>query len=136
MLIATKNDHVKYAGCFFVTSGLFPSVPQGMAWSSVNIGGTLKRSVTIATVVMLCNIAALASAFIFLPRFAPNYRISHSILLASTSAGCALSVFMTLWVRWENARREAIKPRHTYTDEDMIAEREAGDDAGFWRFTT
>lgn len=85
---------------------------------------------------MFANISALSSAFIFLPKFAPNYRISHIILLATTSAGCGLSVVMTIWARKENARREAIKPRAAYTDEEMRAQREMGDYATFWRYTT
>ncbi|TID19546.1 putative high-affinity nicotinic acid transporter protein [Venturia nashicola] len=136
ILINSTNDHVKYAGCFFITSGLFPSVPQGLAWASCNIGGTLKRSVGIATFVMFANVAALSSAFIFLPKFGPHYHTSHAILLATSSTGCALSVFMTTWARRENARREAEKPRAAYTDAEMHAQREMGDDAGFWRYTT
>ncbi|QDS70054.1 hypothetical protein FKW77_004210 [Venturia effusa] len=137
IILLTSHDlHVKYAGCFFVTSGLFPSVPQGLAWASVNVGGTLKRSVSIATFVMFANVSALSSAFIFLPRFAPLYRTSFSILLSTTSAGCALSIYMTYWFRRENARREAIKPKATYTEAEMHAQREMGDHAGFWRYTT
>jgi hypothetical protein len=63
MLIFSTSDHVKYGGCFFVTCGLSPSVSQGIAWASCNIGGSLKRAVGIAMFVMFANIAALTSAF-------------------------------------------------------------------------
>ncbi|KAE9966081.1 hypothetical protein EG327_000233 [Venturia inaequalis] len=136
ILLVSTNDHIKYAGCFFITSGLYPSVPQGMAWASCNTGGTLKRSIGIATFVMFGNMAGLSASFVFMPKFGPHYRVSHAALLATTSTALCLSIFMTIWVRRENARREAVKPRATYTDEEMRAQREMGDDAGFWRYTT
>lgn len=49
MLIATDNNNVKYAGCFFLASGIYPNVPQGVAWNGNNIGGSLKRGVGIAS---------------------------------------------------------------------------------------
>jgi hypothetical protein len=48
MLISSDNNHVKYAGCFFFASGIYPNVPQGVAWNGNNIGGSLKRGVGIA----------------------------------------------------------------------------------------
>lgn len=49
MLVATDNNHVKYAGCFFLATGIYPNVPQGVAWNGNNIGGSLKRGVGIAS---------------------------------------------------------------------------------------
>lgn len=48
MLIASDNPQVKYAGCFFFASGIYPNVPQGVAWNGNNIGGSVKRAVGIA----------------------------------------------------------------------------------------
>jgi MFS family permease len=48
MLISSQNPHVKYAGCFFFGSGIYPNVPQGVAWNGNNIGGSVKRAVGIA----------------------------------------------------------------------------------------
>lgn len=48
MLIFATNNHVRYAGVFFATAGIYPNVPQGVAWNGNNIGGSLKRGVGIA----------------------------------------------------------------------------------------
>lgn len=48
MLISSQNPHVKYAGCFFFAAGIYPNVPQGVAWNGNNIGGSVKRAVGIA----------------------------------------------------------------------------------------
>jgi hypothetical protein len=127
MLILSTSDHIKYGGCFFVTCGLFPSVPQGIVWASCNIGGSLKRAVGIAMFVMFANIAALTSAFTYLPKWGPTYRNGHIVLLSTTAFSCALAVFMTTWLGKENRRRDAVKNWEAYTDEEKIAQRELGD---------
>jgi hypothetical protein len=47
-----------------------------------------------------------------------------------------LSVYMTLYLRRENARRDREhKPPSEYTEEERVMEREKGDDATFFRYT-
>jgi hypothetical protein len=48
MHISSQNPHVKYTGCFLFAAGLYPNVPQGVAWNGNNIGGSVKRGVGIA----------------------------------------------------------------------------------------
>lgn len=48
MLLSSQSNGVKYAGCFFAASGIYPNVPQGVAWNGNNIGGSVKRGVGIA----------------------------------------------------------------------------------------
>lgn len=48
MVVASTNYQVKYAGCVFAALGIFAAVPQGVAWTSANAGGTTKRGVAIA----------------------------------------------------------------------------------------
>lgn len=48
MLLASQNSNIKYAGCVLATTGIYANVPQGVAWNSNNIGGSLKRSIGIA----------------------------------------------------------------------------------------
>lgn len=47
MLISSDIVGVKYTGTFFMASGVYPQVPQGIAWNSNNAGGAVKRSVVI-----------------------------------------------------------------------------------------
>lgn len=47
-----------------------------------------------------------------------------------------LCIFMTLYLRRENARRDReYKAPADYTEEEKIAERESGDNATFFRYT-
>lgn len=136
MLIATDNNQVKYAGCFFLASGIYPNVPQGVAWNGNNIGGSLKRSVGIAMHVGFGNMGGMIAAYLYLAKDRPTYYPGHGSLLALQAMSCVLSIFMTIYLRKENARRDREnKPLVEYTEEEKHAEREAGDDATFFRFT-
>ena len=42
MLIAAHSPEVKYAGTFFFATGVYPNVPQCMAWNGNNVGGSTK----------------------------------------------------------------------------------------------
>lgn len=51
-----------------------------------------------------------------------------------------LTVFMTIYLRRENARREAWavennRQPENYTEDEKFAERERGDNATFYRYT-
>jgi hypothetical protein len=48
MLLASASTGSKYAGTFFLASGIYPNVPAYVAWNGNNIGGSTKRSVGIA----------------------------------------------------------------------------------------
>jgi nitrate/nitrite transporter NarK len=136
MLIASHNNGVKYAGCFFLATGIYPNVPQGVAWNGNNIGGSLKRGVGIAMHVGFGNLGGTISGYLFLARDGPRYLSGHSTLLAFQAMACCLSILMTLYLRRENARRDReYKPPSDYTEGENAAEREKGDDATFFRYT-
>ena len=59
MLVSSDNPHVKYAGTFFFASGVYPNVPQCMAWNGNNTGGSTKRSISIAMQAMTGNLVRL-----------------------------------------------------------------------------
>jgi hypothetical protein len=52
------------------------------------------------------------------------------------SMSTCLQIFMTIYLRRENARRDADhKPLDQYSEQDKAAEREKGDNATFFRYT-
>ncbi|KAK5655614.1 hypothetical protein OQA88_5545 [Cercophora sp. LCS_1] len=136
MLMATQNPAVKYAGCFFLASGIYPNVPQGVAWNGNNIGGSLKRGVGIAMHVGFGNLGGTISAYLYVAKHAPRYYPGHGTLLACQTMAITLSIFMTIYLRRENARRDRLyKPPSEYTEEEKALEREKGDNATFFRYT-
>ncbi|KAK0668067.1 putative high-affinity nicotinic acid transporter [Cercophora samala] len=135
-LIATANAGVRYFGCFLLASGIYPNVPQGVAWNGNNIGGSLKRGVGIAMHVGFGNLGGTISAYLFLTKDRPRYYPGFATLLACQVMAAVLSIFMTIYLRRENARRDReYKPPSEYTEEERVAEREKGDNASFFRYT-
>ena len=136
MLISSDNPHVKYAGVFFFTSGIYPNVPQGVAWNGNNIGGSLKRGVGIAMHVGFGNLGGTIAGFIYLPKDSPHFRQGHGILIGMITMSTCLSTFMTIYLRRENARRDREgKAPDSYNDDEKSAERTKGDNATFFRYT-
>ncbi|KAL1839099.1 hypothetical protein VTJ49DRAFT_1867 [Mycothermus thermophilus] len=136
MLIATDNSAVRYLGCFFLATGIYPNVPQGVAWNGNNIGGSLKRGVGIAMHVGFGNLGGTISAYLFLSKDGPRYIPGFVALLALHVMALILSIIMTIYLRRENARRNRLyKPPSEYTEEERLAEREKGDLASFFRYT-
>lgn len=61
--ICSSNTSVKYAGTFFAAMGIYPNVPQGVAWNGNNIGGSTKRGVGIGKRLSSYSSAALPPPF-------------------------------------------------------------------------
>ncbi|KUJ11432.1 MFS general substrate transporter [Mollisia scopiformis] len=120
MLASSNKPHVQYAGTFFAASGIYPLVPMGVAWNGNNIGGSLKRAVGIAMHVSFRNLGGSISAFCFLPQY----------------RRALLTIFMSVYLRLENARRDKNGPMlGSYTEDQRSAERGDGDNATFYRYT-
>merc|ERR1712000_501543 len=136
MLISSDSPGVKYVGCFFFASGIYPNVPQGVAWNGNNIGGSVKRGVGIAMHVGWGNLGGAVAGFVVRADEKPHYFSGHLILLGTTTMSCVLSIFMTLYLRRENKRRDAVhKAPSAYTRDEMLLEKDSGDNATFFRYT-
>ncbi|KAL5603961.1 hypothetical protein FOVSG1_006711 [Fusarium oxysporum f. sp. vasinfectum] len=137
LLMAVEHAGVRYFGCFLLASGVFPCVPQGIAWNSNNIGGSLKRGVGIAMNVSCGNLGGVVAAYLFLKKDAPRYFPGFGTLLGCQIMALILSIWMTIYLRRENARRDAThKDPSLYTESEKHRERERGDNASFFRYTT
>lgn len=106
--------------------------------------------------VMGGNCGGIIASYVYLSRDGPRYVIGHSILigfvryetcemcasllslLTSHSMAFFLSLFMTIWCRRENARRDRVSSetgvRHL-TDEQKAQEAELADNAPWFRYT-
>jgi len=136
MLVVSHDNHVKYAGTFFLASGIYTNVPAITAWNGNNVGGSTKRSVGMAMQVGIGNLGGVMSAYMYLPKDAPQYRNGHGALIGLSSGALLLSIVMSRYFRRENARRDAAgKSPESYTAEERNAEREMGDNASFFRYT-
>jgi MFS family permease len=136
LLMATMNDKAKYLACFLITSGIYPNVPQGVAWNANNIGGSVKRGVGIAMHVGFGNLGGAIAGFIYRSQDSPRYLVGHGTLVGTITMSLCLSLFMTWWLRRENRRRDLAhrNPSH-YSLEEKRAESDKGDHATFFRYT-
>lgn len=82
------------------------------------------------------NLGGCVAAFLYLAKYSPHFRPGHGALIGFLSMSLILQVCMTLYLRRENKRRDAAyKAPELYTIEEKYAEREAGDNATFFRYT-
>ncbi|KJZ77269.1 hypothetical protein HIM_03590 [Hirsutella minnesotensis 3608] len=131
-----KNHVLRYFACFLIAMGIFPIVPQDVAWNANNIGGTTKRAVGIAMHFGFGNLGGAAAGFIIREDDASRFITAHGILLVTTSFSCLLAIFMTWFLRRENSKRDRdYKERELYTEEQKKAEANKGDEAPFFRYT-
>ncbi|KAH6656621.1 high-affinity nicotinic acid transporter [Truncatella angustata] len=134
--IVSSNLGLKYAGTFFAAMGIYPNVPQGVAWNGNNIGGSTKRGVGIAMHVGFGNLGGAISGFLYRTKDAPMFYPGHGTLIATETMSLILCIFMTIYLRRENARRDGeYKAPSEYTRQEMELEREKGDNATFFRYT-
>ncbi|ORY60005.1 putative nicotinamide mononucleotide transmembrane transporter protein [Pseudomassariella vexata] len=134
--ICSSNNRLKYAGTFLAAMGMFPNIPQSVAWNGNNIGGSTKRGVGIAMHVGFGNLSGAIAGFMYRTKDAPMFYSGHGTLIATETMSLILCIFMTLYLRKENARRDReYKPPSEYTDEERALEREKGDNASFFRYT-
>lgn len=90
LLICSSNNHLKYAGTFFAAMGIYPNVPQGVAWNGNNIGGSTKRGVGIgeSTPSRLCSVVS----FLF-----PDQVMRHSLTISFYHHSHACGLRQSRW---------------------------------------
>ena len=62
ILIASRNATLSYVAVYLAACGIYPSIPNIIAWVSNNIEGSYKRSVSLAMVISFGNINGAVSS--------------------------------------------------------------------------
>lgn len=82
------------------------------------------------------NLGGVISGFLYRAKDKPMYYPGHGTLIATEAMSLVLCVFMTFYLRRENARRDhEHKAPSAYTTEERLLEREKGDNASYFRYT-
>jgi hypothetical protein len=81
ILIASRDSGLSYVATFLCAIGIYPCVPNTIAWFANNIEGVYKRAVTIAIIVCAANLNGIVSSNIYRGYEAPYYTLGHSVLL-------------------------------------------------------
>lgn len=124
MLLFGTNVAMKYTGTFFAAIGIYPCIPNIVAWSSNNIADPGKRGLALGFVIGFGNLAGVVNCFVYRTHDKPRYVLGHSVVLGF------LIVFLlggSLLQHFLLVRENRLKRQHLET----MAEREKngeGDD--------
>ena len=67
ILICSRNAALSYFGVYLAACGIYPNIPNTIAWVSNNVEGSYKRSVTLAMVISFGNINGAVSSNVVSP---------------------------------------------------------------------
>ncbi|KAL0060590.1 hypothetical protein AAF712_012593 [Marasmius tenuissimus] len=148
ILICSKSAALSYFAVFLATCGIYPVIPNTIAWMSNNVEGSYKRSVSLGMVISFGNINGAVSSNVYRQKDAPRYVLGHGLVLMYIGIGLITSTIYLVLVNRENARRERgerdelIKGRSGGHEKNGVfenvaeAKREKGDDWSGYRYTT
>ncbi|THH26980.1 hypothetical protein EUX98_g7204 [Antrodiella citrinella] len=106
ILIASRTPGLSYFGVYLAACGIYPNIPNTIAWVSNNVEGSYKRSVTLAMVISFGNLNGAVSSNVYRSVDKPWYRLGHGIVLAYIGIGFICSILMLVFLKQENARRD------------------------------
>ncbi|KAM0715366.1 hypothetical protein Q7P37_008864 [Cladosporium fusiforme] len=106
MQLAAKTAGVRYAGTFFVASGMFPCSPLILAWLSNNLAPHYVKATGLGFMVAIGNCGAFVATFTYLSEDAPLYTTGHAINIGAIGISLILTLGNLLYIRWENSMRE------------------------------
>jgi len=106
ILVASRNATLSYVAVYLAACGIYPVIPNTIAWVSNNVEGSYKRSVSLAMVISFGNINGAVSSNVCRARDTPWYPLGHGPVLMYVGFGIITSVTYLLLLRAENARRD------------------------------
>ncbi|RSM18306.1 hypothetical protein CDV31_002825 [Fusarium ambrosium] len=123
--VSTDNLAVLYFAMFLCTIGAYPSTPISATWTVANIPNLNARALTSGMFVAFGNCGGFLSSNIYLKWEAPRY----STALKTNIGMCAISISATtaytLWMRWENRRRDKLYGKPSGSTEGITSSRDS-----------
>jgi len=106
ILIASRTPALSYFAVYLAASGIYPLLPNTIAWFSNNVEGSYKRSVSLAMIISFGNINGAVSSNVYRGVDKPWFRLGHGIVLMYIGIGWVTTLITIIYLRKENARRE------------------------------
>jgi len=106
ILVASRNAALSYFAVYMATCGIYPVIPNTVAWVSNNVEGSYKRSVSLAMVISFGNINGAVSSNVYRAKEKPWYPLGHGLVLMYISFGIIASTTYHFALRAENRRRD------------------------------
>ncbi|KAH7915264.1 major facilitator superfamily domain-containing protein [Hygrophoropsis aurantiaca] len=147
ILISSRNATLSYVAVYLAACGIYPCIPNTIAWVSNNVEGSYKRSVSLAMVISWGNIQGAISSNVYRANQTPWYPLGHGLVLMYIAFGLVSTAIYRYLLTAENARRDrgerdeviqgndgGLEVNGVYaTVED--AKREKGDEWSGYRYT-
>ncbi|KAI0339597.1 MFS general substrate transporter [Trametopsis cervina] len=106
ILIASRNAALSYVGVYLAACGIYPNIPNTIAWVSNNVEGSYKRSVTLAMVISFGNINGAVSSNVYRGQDKPWYTLGHGIVLMYIGIAIICAIAYRTLLKRENDRRD------------------------------
>ncbi|KAF7356463.1 High-affinity nicotinic acid transporter [Mycena venus] len=106
ILVASRNAALSYFAVYMAAAGIYPVIPNTIAWVSNNVEGSYKRSVSLAMVISFGNINGAVSSNVYRAKDKPWYPLGHGLVLMYIMFGIIASLSYHFILRAENARRD------------------------------
>ncbi|MBW0469747.1 hypothetical protein O181_009462 [Austropuccinia psidii MF-1] len=140
LAITAETNKVRYIAVFFMSAGIYPSIPSILCILPNNVSGLTKRSVTTALQLMIANCAGFIGTFIYTSEQAPTYRRGHSIALGFTCLAWIMIGLNSIYCLFENHARSRGKRDMNITEylklvSDGKTKAPIGDRAPDFKFT-
>ncbi|KAJ8519847.1 hypothetical protein ONZ45_g3280 [Pleurotus djamor] len=150
ILIASRNAALSYFAVYLATCGIYPVIPNTIAWVSNNVEGSYKRSVSLAMTISFGNINGAVSSNVYRSEDRPWYPLGHGLVLMYIALGIVFSIIYRFFLARENQHRdrgerdEIIEGVKTEVSQDekngryvsvVEAKRAKGDEWSGYRYT-
>ncbi|EIW73854.1 MFS general substrate transporter [Coniophora puteana RWD-64-598 SS2] len=106
ILISSRNATLSYIAVYLAACGIYPCIPNTVAWVSNNVEGTYKRSVSLAMVISWGNIQGAISSNVYRANQTPWYPLGHGLVLMYIGFGLISTLCLIFTLKTENARRD------------------------------
>lgn len=137
MLLGSADPKVQYGGVFLAAMGIYPCVPNTIAWASNNLDGSYKRGVTIGTFIGWGNLNGVVSSNIYPNKSGPRFKPGHGVVLGYLTV-CLLggSLATHFLLEAENKKRRAGKRDHIVEGKSEEELHDLGDRGPDFLYTT
>lgn len=105
ILIASTNAALSYFAVYLAASGIYPLIPNTIAWFSNNVEGSYKRSVTLAMIISFGNINGAVSSNVYRSKDKPFFRLGHGLVLMYIGIGYIMTWVAIIYLRRQNAKK-------------------------------
>jgi len=106
ILEVSQNAALSYVAVYLAACGIYPGIPNTIAWVSNNVEGSYKRSVSLGMVISFGNINGAVSSNVYRATDKPWYPLGHGLVLMYIGFGLVASIAYRYFLAAENARRD------------------------------